>query len=809
MAGGDYTSELWALQPRFGSSSILQLPLGLRFTDQTFKMTGLCQVCNSQDVRDLLKDAVKGVKLPDSGKNSVRLGRWVDLQSQREGCRLCDAVISLLQETITKRLPSKYPVFQKIVEEKVTCGLQRYIPSLGHTSNSVTDGYARIAISVEVQKRTYTGHTPIFFKLDNAFQASATPPLLLRRNVSGVSLKSSSQTTTGTPLQQSSMIGPPEARIITDGYDPRLIREWLDLCLHKHGDACLSPSGEPIVKIRLVDIQKQAIVEFPCSENAEIPPYIALSWVWGSTKAQSGLTSDCAPNAAKNGFLKSLRLPPAVEDARDLVERLGERFLWVDLLCVVQDDEADKKWYIPRMGAIYSGSLFTVVANGINGSQDGLPGVRPDARLRSQITFEIDGVTLISCLEPKFTFCSDPQAISKFREDDVVPPWETRGWTLQERLLARRCLVMGWRQMYWECLQASYCEETQFEHLSNGVEKDIVSTHEPMKSVFSWDLLRQPREEQPNYYQLFHRHFSNLLESYNNRNLSFESDALNALQGILNTLTSITEVEFFWGLPCSLFEQNLLWSTSGRYKRKLHDVPSWSWLNHRDSQAVDHAEGLLIPVAIRCFCRIQPTQHREKEDFSLLQISNVRQYPSDLKQLDLNGSRARAVEVNDIIPSLQSRITPSFHLIFWADTIDVVWQRQDISYSIDNAGNLLLDPQAKLTMNTMKGKGSDSLTDQELFTAVFGLDSIRPGESGYNGVVGHATIDTQRFRDRREVDCTVVKIIADEGDTRSTSKYNRALLIVEKDGIAQVVGQPIILKDIKDMLWRQRLIILG
>ena len=264
-----------------------------------------------------------------------------------------------------------------------------------------------------------------------------------------MSRKISSYTPTGTPLQQRSTIGPPEARITTDGYDPRLIREWLGLCLHKHGDACFSPSGEPILKIRLRDIQKQAIVEFPCSESTEIPPYIALSWVWGSKKAQSGLTSDCAPNAAKNGFLKSFRLPLAVEDLRNLLERLGERFLWVDLLCVVQDNEADKQWYIPRMGAIYSGSLFTVVANGINSSQDGLPCVRPDARLTSQITCDIDGVTLISCLEPKFMFCSDPQAVSKFRKDDIVPPWETRGWTLQERLLARQHLVIGWRQIYW------------------------------------------------------------------------------------------------------------------------------------------------------------------------------------------------------------------------------------------------------------------------------------------------------------------------------------------------------------------------
>ena len=78
--------------------------------------------------------------------------------------------------------------------------------------------------------------------------------------------------------------------------------------------------------------------------------------------------------------------------------------------------------------------------------------------------------------------------------------------------------------------------------------------------------------------------------------------------------------------------------------------------------------------------------------------------------------------------------------------------------------------------------------DQELFTAVSGLNSIRPSESGGYSVVGHATINAQKFRDRREVDCTVVKIIANQGDTRSTLNYNRVLLIVEKDSIAQVMG---------------------
>ena len=179
-----------------------------------------------------------------------------------------------------------------------------------------------------------------------------------------------------------------------------MIRRWLDLCLHEHGDTCLSPSGETVTRIRLVDIHKDAIIEFSSSNGAEIPPYLALSCVWGSTKAEVGLTSDRAPNAAKDGYLKTLHLPPAVADLTNLAARLGERFVWVDLLCIIQDDEADKKLYIPQMGAIYSSALVTVVASGMNGAQDGLPGVRPDARPRSQTTCEIAGVSLVSCLEP-------------------------------------------------------------------------------------------------------------------------------------------------------------------------------------------------------------------------------------------------------------------------------------------------------------------------------------------------------------------------------------------------------------------------
>ena len=231
------------------------------------------------------------------------------------------------------------------------------------------------------------------------------------------------RTTRGSNFRHHSTISPPEARTVEGGCDPCLIREWLDICLHEHSDTCSSPLGGLIPKIRLVDIRKQAIVEFPHSLSGVVPPYIALSWVWGSTMAQSGLTSDSVVRAAKPGFLNTLRLPPAVEDSRTLLERLGERFLWVDLLCIAQDEEADKQFYLPLMGAIYSGSLFTIVANGMNGLQDGLPGVKHDTRLRSPIILEIDGITMVSSLEPKLRLCSDDYPISAFKESEAIPPW--------------------------------------------------------------------------------------------------------------------------------------------------------------------------------------------------------------------------------------------------------------------------------------------------------------------------------------------------------------------------------------------------
>jgi hypothetical protein len=55
------------------------------------------------------------------------------------------------------------------------------------------------------------------------------------------------------------------------------------------------------------------------------------------------------------------QLPTAVKDAIPLVRKLGENHLWVDCLCIVQDDEKTRE-QVDHMGDIYSGAYLTIIA---------------------------------------------------------------------------------------------------------------------------------------------------------------------------------------------------------------------------------------------------------------------------------------------------------------------------------------------------------------------------------------------------------------------------------------------------------------
>lgn len=172
----------------------------------------------------------------------------------------------------------------------------------------------------------------------------------------------------------------------------RLINEWIHLCETKHPNCkekrharSRHQDGEILKNLTVIDVERKKLVTLPFSAK-----YAALSYVWGDSISKFCLTKENRQKLSTTGFQDELhKIPPTIRDAMDLVQALDESrqpkdgcqaYLWVDALCIVQDDENIKRHLISHMDTVYSHAFFTIVAANGEDPNAGLPGVRPRTR---------------------------------------------------------------------------------------------------------------------------------------------------------------------------------------------------------------------------------------------------------------------------------------------------------------------------------------------------------------------------------------------------------------------------------------------
>jgi hypothetical protein len=143
-----------------------------------------------------------------------------------------------------------------------------------------------------------------------------------------------------------------------------IIRAWLDGCDKRHAPACYSSdNSQPRMEhgglpLYLIDVKDGCIVPTPRHSR-----YVALSYVWGRREASTCATTATLQELQKPEGLyrRNTSLPRTITDAVHLVDSLGERYLWIDRLCIVQDEEATKQQQLSSVGEIYAGAFFTLV----------------------------------------------------------------------------------------------------------------------------------------------------------------------------------------------------------------------------------------------------------------------------------------------------------------------------------------------------------------------------------------------------------------------------------------------------------------
>lgn len=195
------------------------------------------------------------------------------------------------------------------------------------------------------------------------------------------------------------------------------IRRWLSRCIKGHLD-CRGPDRTSLTfnknRFRLIDVDQNCVVEAVKCER-----YVALSYVWGDSNDGRLLLNQKTISSLL--CLKSLEtfqsaVPSTIKDAISATKSLGERYLWVDSLCIVQDDPDELRECTSLMDRIYQEALVTIVSAHGADAHSGLPGVRPTPR---------DSGRIIQTIVPGLEMTVIEDLDTCLREST----YSNRGWT--------------------------------------------------------------------------------------------------------------------------------------------------------------------------------------------------------------------------------------------------------------------------------------------------------------------------------------------------------------------------------------------
>ena len=329
-----------------------------------------------------------------------------------------------------------------------------------------------------------------------------------------------------------------------------IVKQWISSCSKLHQVECSPEWTEDLQDIRLIDVDKREIVQYPY-RGCE---YIALSYVWGGIEQAS---------FERGSRIPEKDLPQTIEDAMEFCRRMGKNYLWVDSVCIYQPDLAHKLSQIKKMKSIYKGSYITLVAISAKSANEGLPKIGSLAQTFPQISCCINGKRLVG-LMPTLSH-------QIWRR-----PWGKRAWTLQEALLSPRCLYVSDHQLQYECngmqCSESLDETRSFTHQLRNDEVDTLQAiwrHERVGAGCLRNVTSRPS----------HRltHYNRKLILYKYRSMTYDADAINAFLGILQHLEVFYTKGFFKGLPIEDFQWGLLWRARLPDPPRCTEFPSWSW----------------------------------------------------------------------------------------------------------------------------------------------------------------------------------------------------------------------------------------
>ncbi|KAH8892614.1 HET-domain-containing protein [Thozetella sp. PMI_491] len=357
-----------------------------------------------------------------------------------------------------------------------------------------------------------------------------------------------------------------------------LIRSWLDAC--SSHDNCVPPVAVSLPK---------RVIEIPADDSqppklrathGELGQYVALSHCWGSLGIVK-LKDSLIPQFQE--AIPVLSLPKNFVDAIYITRRLGFRYLWIDALCISQDNAAEWVEEAPKMSYYYGQAALMISATTPKDSDGGILHER-----------HVPYSPAFGSGEKRYCL---RQRLLRWDWDINKSPLAGRGWPAQERILAPRVVHYTRRQLIWECAAG-------FQFEVSGIDDKVVGAGQvdqrfrkqtlqplvteglkglqqsiPSREIKSFEdnevIAKAPTAFIPRL-----RAWHQCVDEYSGRMLTLPSDKLQAMSGLAAIMNYDGEMgEYLAGIWSNKLAAGLSW---GRPWALLtsppsYRAPSWSW----------------------------------------------------------------------------------------------------------------------------------------------------------------------------------------------------------------------------------------
>lgn len=386
------------------------------------------------------------------------------------------------------------------------------------------------------------------------------------------------------------------------------VRVWITSCENEH-TSCIPPPHTFPKRVLDISGDDPVLVEaISADDPSGTRVYATLSHCWGGSLNHPIQTTKRNIKKRRQGIPWS-ELPVLLQDTIRLLRSLGIQFLWVDSLCIIQDDEEDWQHESVRMSDVYQNCYLNVAAVASPNSScglfqdrwhfDGKPtqNLHHGLRLPVETTFRIEGDKEKAAVNVRLSH----QKCHLYMHDTTyfgrpnASPLLDRAWVFQELRLSPRTVSFASSEMLWHCRETVKCECMDMNNMARmlPISKENLRKKRGFFSdcdPWHWyEAKLEPIRNPDTLTQDVHDFWLQCVTSYSTLSLTKRSDMPYGIAGLAKIIQARTEDKYLAGLWEKDIPRSLLWCQMWNNYAFIPGIPTWSWMSR--SKSVENGEG--------------------------------------------------------------------------------------------------------------------------------------------------------------------------------------------------------------------------